>query len=143
MKYKLYFSLANKYENMEFWIPLMEYFLKRADTIEIHCWNEEKEVIAEIETFLLGSFERKLDKNITIYKGPNIPDVSNYILRKALNNEGKIKWFSIFLSKEFENVFHSEHWGKEYFAPAVNEKDIEFIKEVMPQDTNYYQYDEI
>jgi hypothetical protein len=45
-----------------------------------------------------------------------------------------------FLSKNATTIFHSEHWGMEFFAPNVNEKDIAFIKSVMPKETNFNQY---
>ena len=139
MKYQLYFSVS-EYEKNDFWVPLVNYFLSKSDTIEIHCWNEEEVVIEETKSMLKGSFEIILENNLTIFKGNKALDVVNHLLTYNVDIEGKIKWFSVFLSKSDTTIFHSEHWGREFFAPNVNEKDIAFIKSVMPNETNFIQY---
>ncbi|MEH7886941.1 hypothetical protein V7654_21800 [Bacillus sp. JJ1609] len=139
MKYQLYFSLF-VYEKIDYWVPLMKYFLLQSDTIEIHCWNEENVIVEETKSMLKGSFDIISENNLTIFKGNKAPYVVDYLLWNNLDLEGKIKWFSIFLSKNATTIFHSEHWGMEFFAPNVNEKDIAFIKSVMPIDTNFNQY---
>ena len=58
MNYRLYFAVPTfsldesdgfpMTDNYDYWIPLMEYFLKGSDTIEIHSWYDEKQVIEEI-----------------------------------------------------------------------------------------------
>lgn len=139
MKYQLYFSLY-EYEKIDYWVPLMKYFLLESDTIEIHCWNEEKVIVEETQSMLKGPFEIITENNLTIFKGNKAPDVVDHLLFNNVDIEGKIKWFSIFLSKNASTIFHSEHWGMEFFAPNVNEKEIAFIKSVMPIETNFNQY---
>lgn len=107
MNYQLYFSLF-VYEKIDYWVPLMKYFLLQSDTIEIHCWNEEK-VVEETKSMLKGSFEIISENNLTIFKGNKVPDVVDYLLCNNVDIEGKIKWFSIFLSKNATTIFHSEH----------------------------------
>ncbi|MCK1997930.1 hypothetical protein MPH47_11935 [Psychrobacillus psychrodurans] len=140
MVFQLYFSVSDEDEKNDYWGPLMNYFLSQSDTIEIHCWNEEKEVVEEVKSMLKASFETVNENNLTIFKGNISLDVVNHLLSNNVNIEGKIKWFSIFLSKNATTIFHSEHWGMEFFAPNVNEKDIAFIKSVMPKETNFNQY---
>lgn len=140
MIYQLYFSVSDEREKNDYWVPLMNYFLSRSYTIEIHCWNEEEAIIEETKSLLKGSFETTTENNLTIFKGNKEPDVVKHLLSANVNMEGKIKWFSIFLSNNSTTIFHSEHWGMEFFAPHVNEKDIAFIKSVMPIDTNFNQY---
>lgn len=140
MIYQLYFSVSGEYEKIDYWVPLMNYFLSQSDTIEIHCWNEEAVVVEETKSMLKGSFETITENNLTIFKGNKSLNVVTHLLSNNVNIEGKIKWFSIFLSKNSTTIFHSEHWGMEFFAPNVNEKDIAFIKSVMPIETNFNQY---
>ncbi|SDO25728.1 hypothetical protein SAMN05518871_11358 [Psychrobacillus sp. OK028] len=140
MIYQLYFCIPSQYEEIDYWVPLMNYFLSQSDTIEIHCWNEEEVVVEETKSMLKGSFEIIMKNNITIFKGKKALDVVKHLLSNNVNIEGKIKWFSIFLSKNSNTIFHSEHWGMEFFAPNVNEKDIAFIKSVVPTETNFNQY---
>lgn len=139
MKYQLHFSLF-VYEQINYWVPLMKYFLLKSDTIEIHCWNDEKVIVEETKSILKGNFEIISEYNLTIFKGNITSDVVNFLLCNNVDAEGKIKWFSIFLSKSASTIFHSEHWGMEFFAPNVNEKDIAYIKSVMPIETNFNQY---
>lgn len=141
MIYKLYFSVSNMDERNDYWVPLMNYFLAQSDNIEIHCWSEEEVVVEETKSILKGSFEIILENNLTIFKGNVAPDLVNHLLWcNNVNVEGKIKWFSIFLSKNATAIFSSEHWGTEFFATNVDEKDIAFIKSVMPKETNFHQY---
>ena len=140
MIHQMYFSVSGEYEKIDYWVPLMNYFLSLSDTIEIHCWNEEEVVVEETKSMLKGSFEAIPENNLTIFKGNKALDVVKHLLSNNVNIEGKIKWFSIFLSKNSTTIFHSEHWGMEFFAPNVNEKDITFIKSVMPIGTNFNQY---
>ncbi|MCM3358735.1 hypothetical protein [Psychrobacillus sp. MER TA 171] len=140
MIYQLYFSISDEDGKMDYWVPLMNYFLSQSDTLEIHCWNEEEVVIEETKSMLEDSFEIIMENNLTIFKGNKALDIVNHLLSNNVNVEGKIKWFSIFLSKNSTTIFHSEHWGTEFFAPNVNEKDIAFIKSVMPIETNFNQY---
>ena len=140
MIYQLYFSISDEDGKMDYWVPLMNYFLSQSDTLEIHCWNEEEVIIEETKSMLEDSFEIIMENNLTIFKGNKALDIVNHLLSNNVNVEGKIKWFSIFLSKNSTTIFHSEHWGTEFFAPNVNEKDIAFIKSVMPIETNFNQY---
>lgn len=39
-------------ENNDYWVSILEYFLAKSDTVEIHCWNEEIETIEEIKSIL-------------------------------------------------------------------------------------------
>ena len=140
MIYQLYFSISDEDGKMDYWVPLMNYFLSQSGTLEFHCWNEEEVVIEETKSMLEDSFEIIMENNLTIFKGNKALDIVNHLLSNNVNVEGKIKWFSIFLSKNSTTIFHSEHWGTEFFAPNVNEKDIAFIKSVMPIETNFNQY---
>lgn len=139
MIYQLHFSVS-EYENIDYWVPLMNYFLSQSDTIEIHCWNEEEVVVEETKSIVKGSFETIIENELIIFKGYKTIDVVNHLLFNNVDIKGKVKWFTIFLSKNDTTIFHSEHWGMEFFAPNVNEKDIEFIKSVMPIETNFNQY---
>jgi hypothetical protein len=137
--YQLYFTppVCDKYD---YWVSLMTHYLSRSDLLEIHCWNEEREVLEELASLLENPYEKVIETNLTIFKMKTMPDVVNHLLTDNIGREGEIKWFSIFLSKNNKTIFHSEHWGTEFFAPDVNEEDIEFITSVMPEGTNFHQY---
>ena len=147
MNYRLYFSVPTfslerdgfpMIDDFDYWIPLMEYFLKSSDTIEIHSWYDEKQVIDEISCFS-NLTEIPTKHKLTYYKGNLTPDIAEYILRNNVTNKGRLKWFSIFLSKDGHSIFNSEHWGTEFFAHSVNQNDISFIRSIMPRDTNFHK----
>ena len=148
MNYRLYFAVPTfsldesdgfpMTDNYDYWIPLMECFLKGSDTIEIHSWYDEKQAIEEI-IYLSNLTEIPMEQKLTRYKGNLTPKIIDYILRNNITTNGRLKWFSIFLSKDGQSIFSSEHWGTEFFAHFVNKNDISFIKSVMPKDTNFHK----
>ena len=118
----------------------MNLFIEKSNFIEIHCWNEEKEIIEEIITEIGDSFEIKdveSNKNMTIFKGTLTKQIQVFLLSiNYLTKNKELKWFSVFL-----NDFSSEHWGTEYSASNISDEDIIIIKSIMPENTRYYQYD--
>ena len=145
MKYQLHFTIQafpdTMLENYDYWVPLMKYFIQKSDTIEIHCWNEEKEVIQETKAFFQDDPELPEDMELTIFQGILTEDISHHLLYNHIAEMENIKWFSIFFSKGDTTMFHSEHWGTEFFAPNISEEEISFITSVMPKDTNFNQYE--
>ena len=145
MKHQLHFTIPPfpdpMPENQEYWVQLMRYFLEKSDTIDIHCWNEEKEVIKETKALFQDDPELPEDMELTIFRGILTDGISHHLLYNYIVETENIKWFSIFLSKGDTTMFHSEHWGTEFFAPNLSDEEISYITLVMPKDTNFNQYD--
>lgn len=127
-------------EKYDYWVPLLKKFIEQSDTIEIHCWNDEKDHINEMTLLFKGVSKIVNEGNITVIKGKITDDISNHVLYDNVKTNGKLKWFSIFLSRNNTPVFQSEHWGTEFFAPNLGDDDIANIKSMTPADTNFYQY---
>jgi hypothetical protein len=125
-------------ENYNYWVSLLSYYLKKADTIEIHCWNEEIETIEELDSLNLVMVN---EENITIFKGKKTPDLSNYLLNNFMNIFGEFKWFTVNLDSGKDLVMHSGHWGTEFLIAHATEKDIQFIKSVVPPETGFHQHE--
>lgn len=151
MKHQLHFTVPTfteefevfpipETENYDYWVLLMRNFIEQSDTIEIHCWNDEKDIIKETTLLFKDSSEIVNERDITIIKGSKTEEISNHLLYKNVKTNGKLKWFSIFLSRNKTPLFHSEHWGTEFFVPNLSEKDIAYIKSVTPKETNFNQY---
>jgi hypothetical protein len=126
-------------EDYSYWNPLMKYFLDKADSVEFQCWNEEVETINELKSLFIQALEIVLEENLTIFKGPVTPALSNYLLLNFLNERNELKWFTVNLGDGEKEVFHSGHWGTEFFASAVIEEDIAYIKGVTPVETGFHQ----
>ncbi|MFN7249824.1 MAG: hypothetical protein ACK4M9_03445 [Anaerobacillus sp.] len=149
--YNLYFAVETFSEldsstplpinkNYDYWAPLIKHFLNKSDTIEIHCWNGEGEVIKELTSLHKNSFEIVVDECLTIFKSQLNSSIIEFLLCDFLNDSNQFKWFSLFLSYGTKPIFDSGHWGTEFFSPAATKNDIEFIKQVMPVDTNVHLY---
>ncbi|SFB06741.1 MULTISPECIES: hypothetical protein [unclassified Bacillus (in: firmicutes)] len=123
-----------------YWFPLLSFFLDKANTLEIHCWNEEIETIEEMQTLYKESFEIVAEENLTIFKAVKSDELKSYLLNNHLNDDGKLKWFTVNLDKGLTQVFHSGHWGTEFFVPTASEEDITFIESVTPIGTQMHQY---
>lgn len=150
MNYKYYFSVPSYFtnegiqvpcvENLNYWTQIMEYFLDQSDSIEIHCWDEEITVIEELINVSGDAMEIKQNGQLTVFNIKTTSSFNQFLLQNYIDKNGRVKWFSIFLSFEETTVFHSEHWGTEFFAPCVSEIEIDFIQSVMPIDTNFHRY---
>ncbi|MDM5227259.1 hypothetical protein QUF73_13710 [Cytobacillus sp. NJ13] len=125
-------------DNYSYWAPLINYFLPKSNTIEIHCWNEEIESIKELKSLYKQEFAIVKEENLTIFKGSIDSAISNYILYNSLNKSGEFKWFTINLDKGEKTIFYSGHWATEFLINNIMEKDIEVIKQVTPPDTDFH-----
>ncbi|MDJ0331368.1 hypothetical protein [Planococcus sp. S3-L1] len=129
-------------ENYDYWLLLMEYFLAKSDTFEIHCFTEEVTAIREITSDLMGLFESKEKQGMTIFTGFLTADIMKFLLTRHLIDQKRLAWFSVFLISGDQLVFTSEHWGTEFFVPDVTEEDLLFIKHVAPDETTFDHYEE-
>lgn len=127
-------------ENYDYWLLLMEYFLAKSDTFEIHCFNEEVTAIRELTSDLPGLFESNEKQGVTIFTGPLTADIIKFLLTRHLIEQKRLAWFSVFLNRGEQLIFTSEHWGTEFFVPDVTEEDLLFIKHVAPDDMIFNQY---
>lgn len=126
--------------NYDYWLLLMEYFLAKSDVFEIHCWNEEAANIDELTANLPGLFEITKKSQLTIFVGILTVEIAEFLLTHHVGKDGRLAWFSVFLSNGEQHIFSSEHWGTEFFVPDVTEEDLVFIKHVAPDETNFNQY---
>ncbi|MDF2607460.1 MAG: hypothetical protein K0S34_1656 [Bacillales bacterium] len=149
MKYDIAFSIPYYTEsnstfpipvngNYNYWGPLIKYFLPKSDTIEIHCWNEEVDVIKEIIKINFNNYEMAIEKNITVFRIKKCFVISDYLLNKYITN-GEFKWFTVNLDKGEKSVFHSGHWATEFFVPNATDNVFEVIKRVTPNETSIHQ----
>ncbi len=127
-------------ENYDYWFPLLNYFLTKSDTIEIHCWNEEIDTINEIQSLFKGKMEVVKEDNLTIFKLIKSIITIDYLLNNSINKKGELKWFTVNLEKMMKPIFHSGHWGTEFFIPSFTKEDIEFIKSIIPKQAILHKF---
>lgn len=134
------FSEENDTQDYKYWFSLIEYFIKSADSIEFHLWNEEVETIKEL------SLKTELKKHslerlkMVSFIGYINQKLINYILKESLNNNGELKWFSIFLKYKGHLIFESSHWGSEINIENPDENEINMIKSVLPKNATFHHF---
>ncbi|WP_264806840.1 hypothetical protein [Cytobacillus sp. NCCP-133] len=124
-------------DQYDYWMPLINYFLSKADTIEFHCWNEENKVVEEIKCLNINKIEMQ---DITIFKGEINSALTGYLLNQYLDDNNNFKWFTVDLIHDKVPVCHSGHWGTEFFVPNAQEKDAAMIKKAVSTETSLHQY---
>lgn len=127
-------------EDYNYWIVLVKHFLDKADTIEIHCWNEEIETINEMNSIKSERFEIIKEDNIIIFKASTSKSLNEYLLKESVNDGGVLKWVTLNLEKLNVPLFHSGHWGTELFIPGITQEDIDLIQTIIPIDSDLQQY---
>lgn len=118
--------------NYDFWTPLMSYFIKKSTHFRIDCWINEKEPIDRAKDF--GSIIDTDIKNMKIFEGKITDDFIKELIYNPFDDEGKIKWFSIFLMKGEEDVISSEHYGREFATGWLGKEDINYISSIIPKE---------
>lgn len=123
-----------------YWPPLISHFLKTANHIEIHCWNEEIDVTEELVMLFAASLEKDMKEKYTVFSGFLNAEIKKYLTENCTNVKGEFKWFSIFLSSDKNTEFHAEHWATEFFVPDISEAENLYVRKILPENTSFYLY---
>ena len=124
--------------NNDFWEPLLSYFIKKCTHFRIDCWIDEETAIKRAEVF--GKILDTGIDNMKVFTGEITEEFIFELIHNPFDEEGKIKWFSIFLMNGDKYVFSAEHYGSEFAAECLTEEDIEHIRSVIPKDFHFHVY---
>lgn len=124
-------------DDYKYWRPLVSHFLKKADSIEFHCWNEEQEAIKEIQSIVNCSVHA--GDNMTLFQFSNVQNIQDFLLNKY-EIENKFKWFTVNLIRYGEIIFHSGHWATEFAVNAESAEETAWIQSVTPTNTEFLFY---
>lgn len=120
-------------EDYGYWLLLMDRFLKTANQIEIHCWNEELEAMEGLESHL----QKHEEGLYTVFSGEMSLALNQLLTEEYLDSNGEFKWFSVFLSSNGTTVFTAEHWATEFFVPDISKETELYIRKIMPAETSF------
>lgn len=110
----------------DFWRPVVQMFLSRADRFRIDCWNDEDDALAAAA--VLGVAERPdMSGGMTVFEGNLSAAVTRSIISRGLDGDGTPRWFSLFLYQGQEQVFSSEHYGTRLTASGVEDEDLALL----------------
>ncbi|AND41455.1 hypothetical protein [Cytobacillus oceanisediminis] len=124
-------------DDYDYWVPIINHYLEKTNMVEVHCWNDETDTIEEIKS--LPNFYGCKEVNLTILQGYVTSLLTDYLTNEIVDIDGRFKWFTINLYNDKSSVFHSGHWGTEFFIQKVSEKDDEFIRRVTPLGTVHHR----
>ncbi|HEY8422495.1 MAG TPA: hypothetical protein VIL05_12270 [Thermoclostridium sp.] len=122
-----------------FWEPLMSYFIKKCTHFRIDCWIEETAAIERAKIY--GENIDICVNNMKAFTGEITGQFISELLQEPFDDEGKIKWFSVFLMDGDKHIFSSEHYGSEFAAMYLTEEDVEYVRSVMPEDFYLHVFD--
>jgi len=123
----------------DFWRILVLNFLEDADSIRIDCWNSEEEVIKELLP-LSKEVDRDSYKDMTIFTFDINENVVNEIIYNGFNKNKRLKWFSLFLQREGEIFFSSEHYGDELSMDNITREEVKWVKYVVPKSFSFHSW---
>ncbi|MBU3130197.1 hypothetical protein [Clostridium tagluense] len=118
-------------EDISLWKELVSYFSKNGTELRIDCWNDEKEIIGKLKYYA-----NKVDimSDMTIFSF----NISDELVKSLVSlNDTKINYFSLFIKSSDNDIFSAEHYGKEIYMVKMNEKDVEFVKSIIPANCDF------
>ena len=92
----------------------------------------KNEVIKELLP-LSKEVDRDSYKDMTIFTFDINENVVNEIIYNGFNKNKQLKWFSLFLQKEGEIFFSSEHYGTELSMDNITREEVKWVKYVVPK----------
>ena len=113
-------------KSYDFWKAMIQKVSRKATEFELRCWEDE---VAAIETG--EKFGKRVDNFETkeiVYQGKLSKEFITEILNNYLTGDERFKWFSLFLKKDDEIIFFSEHYGTEIVIPHINDEEIDAVK---------------
>lgn len=115
----------------DFWRPVVQMFLSRADRFRIDCWNDEDDALAAAA--VLGAAERPdMSGGMTVFEGRVSAEATRSIISRGLDGDGTPRWFSLFLYLGEEQMFSSEHYGTRLTASGVEDEDLTLLRALLP-----------
>ena len=138
IRYGVHFS-TTLWEEFDFWRILVTNFLEDADSIRIDCWNEEQNIIIEI-AHLSYDIDNATNEKMTILRFNKNEKVIEEIVDNAFNENRKLKWFSLFLERNGEIIFSSEHYGSEFSITGISKEELKWVRYVVPKSFNFHSW---
>lgn len=119
-------NLAPIFDSYDWWLELAEEALDNGDEFEMRLWENDLEAIKSGQRY--GKKVPNNESMEIVFKGKITPELKQEILTNYLANEGHIKWFTLTLRKDSEDIFASSHYGDETYIFVSNEEQVNAIQ---------------
>ena len=127
-----------------YWIPLFNQFIEKANTIKIGCWNSETEVIDYIKGIGKNIINIDTEDNpkMTIFL-IELTDLSyNYLIENGFSEEHLLKYFDLSLWYDNVELVSSEHYGNECTICNITYDEIAKYRSFIPSSCSIIVHDE-
>ncbi len=108
--------------DVSYWEKLWDTYTTDFASIEIHCWKEENVHIQELSPIAAQLEDQGLVKSFTITLNN---ENRNYLRNHSIDENGGLKWFTVFFYKEGIQIIEIGQYGSEiaYFGIDKNEAE--------------------
>lgn len=124
----------------EFWLSIINLFIKKCKFIYFGCWKGEEAIINEIQECIEDiTIER--EENGQVFLGGNLTGKAVKLITESFyDGTGKLKWFDIGLGNSSidKMLFGSSHYGSELYLNNLCKEDLKFIKSILPEGATYH-----
>lgn len=124
----------------DFWESLASYLLMRCNKFRIDCYRNEDEAIASASMYSKPIASQVA--NMLIFEGDITEEFINEIISNPFDQDGKIKWFSLFLRNDNERVLSCEHYGSEFVTGWLEIEEQNYIRTIIPEEFVYHLFSE-
>lgn len=138
--YAVYYEIDLIY-SINFWKSIVMYFMEGADHFRVDCWNEEREVLAELDSVCVTREKVKMCEMQT-FKIPVNEKAIEILLTNGNKDYQRSKWFNLGLYKGNQHIVEISHYGKEGCIYCEYKSDITAVKYFIPANATIHQYKE-
>lgn len=138
--YGVYYDIDLIY-SINFWKPIVMYFIEGADHFQVDCWNGETEVLDELDSVCVTREKVKMCEMQT-FKIPINEKTIEILLTNGNKDYQRSKWFNLNLYKEDQCIVGISHYGKEGYIHCEYKSDISAVKYSIPANATVHQYKE-
>jgi hypothetical protein len=109
------------------WVALVGNIAHQADNFQIRCWPDEPDAIATGQRF--GTQSENTVSSELVYQGSITEDFIKHICSDGFDENGGLKWFTIFFKQGEQCLFRSELYGTEPYIFLKTEEQVHQLVE--------------
>lgn len=109
-------------QDISYWSNLWNGYIHEFQDVIIHCWNEETEVIAKLDSIADHTQKEGL---ITLFTLSLTEENRTFLKEHSVDPRGGLKWFTLFFQVNGEERLEVGHYGSEIVLYRVDEEQAE------------------
>lgn len=119
-------DIAPIFDSFKWWEDLAKKALEYANEFEMRLWEDDFEGIKSGQKF--GKRVSNKQTMEIVFQGKLNDKFKHEILNNYLTCEGYIKWFTLSLKKDNEDIFWSAHYGDETYISVDTRDQVDAIR---------------